>query len=83
MIRDLWAVLSAKTKDKSEAEDKLRSVAQGEGLWTYIRIHRWFSQTTEQGMLNRRTNIMNPDPAKHDYEVAGAIEKWEERCRAI
>ena len=34
-------------------------------------------------MINRRTNIMNPDPVKHDWELAGAIEKWEERYRTL
>ena len=81
--RDPWAVLTAKAKDKSEADEKMRGVVQGEGMWAYVRIHKWFSQTTEQGMLNRRTNIMNPEPVKHDWEVAGAIERWEERCRTL
>ena len=46
-------------------------------------MHRWFRQTTEQGMINRRTNIMKPDLVKHDYQLAGAIERWEERYRTL
>ena len=34
-------------------------------------------------MINRRTNIMNPDAVKHDWELAGAIEEWEERHRTL
>ena len=81
--RDLWAVLIAKASAKSNADDKIKGVAQGEGFWAYLRVHKWFQQTTEQGMINRRTNIMNPDPVKHDWELAGAIERWEERYRTL
>ena len=34
-------------------------------------------------MINTRTNIVRPDPATHEWEVAGAIERWEERYRAF
>ena len=34
-------------------------------------------------MINRRTNIMNPHPVKHEWEVAGAIGRWEERYRTL
>ena len=62
--RELWAVLKAKAKYKSDADDKIKSVKQGEGLWAYIRVHGWFNQTTEQGMINRMTSIMKPDPCQ-------------------
>ena len=71
--RDLWAILVAKTEN--EALEKISGVPQGEGAWAYIRMHRWFRQTTEQGMINRRTNIMKPDPVQHDYQLASAIER--------
>ena len=34
-------------------------------------------------MVNKRVNIMNPEPVKHDWEVAAAIGRWEEKCRAM
>ena len=77
--RELWAVLKAKAKYKSDADDKVKSVKQGEGLWAYVRVHGWFNQTTEQGMINRRMGIMNPDPVKNDWELSTAIQKWEEK----
>ena len=79
--RDLCAILIAKTEN--EAQEKISGVPQGEGAWAYIRMHRWFRQTIEQGMINRRTNIMKPDPVKHDYMLASAIEEWEERYRSL
>ena len=34
---DMWALLSAKAE--GEAEEKLESCNQGEGLWAHLRIH--------------------------------------------
>ena len=49
----------------------------------YVRLHQWFNRTTELGKTNRIIDIMRPDACKHDYEIANAIEKWEERYRRI
>ena len=81
MNSDLWAILVDKTK--GDAWNKLNSVGDGEGLWGFIRIHQWFSKTTQQGKVINRVRIMQPEPPKHDYEVAGAVEKWEERYRQM
>ena len=53
LTRDLWAILIAKSGSKSDADDKTKGVAQGEGFWAYLRVHKWFNQTIEQGMINR------------------------------
>ena len=79
--RDLWSILNAKADE--EALSKLKSVNQGEGLWAYIRIHHWFSRTTDQGKNARRLAIMDPPQCKHDYEISQAIEDWEERYRIL
>ena len=75
--RDMWAILCAKAE--SEAEEKMDGCNQGEGLWAYLRIHLWFTRTTEQGKSSRRAAIMNPSRCKHEHEISGAIERWEER----
>ena len=49
----MWAVLIAKSGAKSNADDKIKGVAQGEGFWAYLRVHKWFNQTNEQGMISR------------------------------
>ena len=79
--RDLWSILTAKAD--GEALSKLKSVNQGEGLWAYIRIHHWFSRTTDQGKNARRLAIMDPPQCKHDHEISQAIEEWEERYRIL
>ena len=43
---DMWALPSAKAE--GEAEEKLESCNQGEGLWAYLRIPVWFTRNTDQ-----------------------------------
>ena len=74
---DMWAILSAKAE--GEAEEKSESCTQGKGLWAYLRIHSWFSRTTNQGRSMRRTAIMHPPKCTHEHEISAAIERWEER----
>ena len=81
MNRDLWAVLVGKCE--TEALQKVNSASQGEGLWAYIRVHQWYNKTTELGRTNRLIGIMRPDACKHEYEIAGAVEKWEEKYRRV
>ena len=79
--RDMWAILCSKAE--SEAEETMDGCNQGEGLWAYLRIHLWFMRTTAQGRSVRRAAIMNPARCKHEHEISGAIERWEERCRNV
>jgi len=74
--RALWSVINAKAVDKSEAMSKIKAVHQGEGLWAYVRIHQWFSKTTDQGKNNRRMLVMIPELCKHDHEIVAAVEEW-------
>ena len=43
---DMWAILSAKAEGK--AEEKLESCTQGEGLCSHLKVHAWFTRTTDQ-----------------------------------
>ena len=79
--RDLWAVLQDKAE--GEALEKINAVKDGEGLWAYIYMHNWFHKTTDLGMTNRRIEIMKPERCKAEWEVAGAVERWEEKYRRI
>ena len=78
---DLWAILCAKAE--GEAEEKLESCTQGEGLWAYVRIHSWFTRTTDQGRSKRLAAIMNPSRCVHEHEISAAVERWEEKYRAL
>ena len=78
---DMWALLSAKAE--GEAEEKLESYNQGEGLWAYLRIHLWFTRTTDQGRSMRRAKIMMPTKCNHEHEISAAVERWEDQCRTL
>ena len=79
--RDQWAVLQAKAE--GEALLKASAVKDGEGLWAYVKMHQWFISTTDLGKTNQRVDIMRPPQCKHDWEVAEAVERWEEKYRII
>ena len=81
MNKDLWAILVDKAK--GGAWNKLTSAGDGEGMWGYVRIHQWFSKTTQQGKVVNRAKAIQPEPPKNEWEVAGAIQKWEERYRQM
>ena len=59
MDRELFTVLLEKTE--GEAFDKVNSVIHGDGLWAFVKLHAWFSRTTEAGITNRLIAIMEPD----------------------
>ena len=63
---DTWALLSAKAA--GEAEEKLESCNQGEGIWAYLRIHLWFTRTTDQAPSMRRAIIMMPTKCNQGHE---------------
>ena len=81
MNRDMWAILQDKTEGTTY--DKVNSVSPGEGLYAYVRMHQWYVRTTELGKTNRRIKIMKPEQCKHEWEIAAAVEKWEEQHHAL
>ena len=50
--RDLWSILVAKAE--GEAVSKMKACNQGDGLWAYKRLHRWFTRTTAQGISKKK-----------------------------
>ena len=54
-----------------------------QGLWAYVKVHHWFYNTSEQGRINYGIASMNPSTRKREYEIASAIESWEERYRLV
>ena len=74
---DMWAILSAKAE--GEAEEKLESSTQGEGMRAYIRVHTSFKMTTDVGRSMRRAAIMQPPNCTHEHDISAAMERWEEK----
>ena len=78
---DVWAIRSAKAE--GEAEEKLESCSHGGGLWACLRMHLWCTRTTDQGRSMRRAAIMQPAKCNHKREVSAAVERQEEKYRAL
>ena len=70
-------------KTDGEAYNKIKSVIQGDGLWAFVKLHTWSSRTTEAGITNRLIAIMKPEQCKKKFEIAAAVEKWEENYRRL
>ena len=70
-------------KAEGEAYDRVKNAGQGEGLWAYVRMYRWFSRTSGLGLNQRRRALLQPAQCKHDWEVPAIVEKWEERLRRL
>ena len=79
--RDLWAVLVSKCE--GDALQKVLMGGQGEGLWGLIRFTTWYSRTTGLGRTLRRMEVMKPEAVKNEWEVATAVERWEEKYRRM
>ena len=47
LTRDLWAILQAKAEGEALLKDS--AVKDGEGLWSYVKMHQWFMSTTDWG----------------------------------
>ena len=74
MNKDLFVILVDTTK--GETWNKVNGAGDGEGMWGYVRVHQWFSKTTQEGKVVNRVRTMQPEARKHDWEVAGVMEKW-------
>ena len=79
--RGLWIVLV--DKSEGEAYSRISGATQGEGLWAYVRLYKWFSRTSSLGLIQRRRALLQPTQCKHDWEVSTEVEKWETRLRRL
>ena len=70
-------------KSEGEAYDRVKDAGQGERLWAYLRLYKWFSKTSSLGLIQRRRALLQPGQCKRDWEVSAEIEKWEERLRTL
>ena len=50
---------------------------QKDGLMAFLLIHRWYMETSGQGMARKRTYVMEPPQVKHASEINDAVLKWE------
>ena len=52
------------------------------GLWGYLRLRSWFTRTLSRESM-RGSAITTTAKCKHEYEISGTIECWQERYRIL
>ena len=48
-----------------------------DGLLSFLTMHRWFMETSGQGLAAKRTYVMHPPQAKTENDIYEAVRKWE------
>ena len=71
--------------EKTEGDAALRvsSGQPGQGLQAYMRVYLWFAGTTGLALTEKTRTLMHPTPPKHEYDIADALEKWQEQERTL
>ena len=49
----------------------------------YAEVHKWFTETSGQGLMEQTALMMNPKPAAKEEDVAEAIDMWEEKVNRL
>ena len=80
--RDLRYVLTEKTEGEALLKLESSNVYTGSectrpGIGGYMRLHFWYTKTTNLGKTVRYARIMQPKQAPNEASVAEYIEKWE------
>ena len=76
---DLYYVLVEKTE--GDAGLRVNSGETGDGLRAYMRLYLWFAGITGRALTEKASQPMAPTPAKHEHEIADALEKWSDSAR--
>ena len=70
---DMYSVLMDKTE--GDAWLRVKTVTSGNGLAAFVKIYKWFTGTSGQGMSERARTIMAPSPSKSEGDMSEAIDK--------
>ena len=80
MKAEMHAVMISKTG--GDARLLVRN-AEDDGLFGYMRLHKWFMESSGRGMQQRIRAVHKPEPAKTEEEMFQKVERWEEEIRDI
>ena len=78
--RDMYAVLMNKTE--TDARQLVRNKNR-DGLMSYMRMTKWYTELSGAGMADRKRAVLRPDKCKKEEDIFARIEKWEEEIREI
>ena len=80
MSRDIYTVLTDKTA--GEAWITCKNPDQ-DGVFGYIKLMRWFTETSRMGMAERKKFCMMPPAAKREEDLMELIDRWDTELRDI
>ena len=77
--KQLNTVLIAKTE--AEARRLIKN-EQGDGFMGYMRLNKWFMESSGKAILDRISALTHPSPAKTEKEMFEKVERWEEEAES-
>ncbi len=77
---DLYTVLM----DKTEGDANMLSENDNrDGLMAYMRVNKWYTEQSGQGLADRREPIIRPEEVKKECDIFRAVQIWEEELREL
>ena len=83
LASDLEFILVAKAKIGSEILHRVQNAKSRGGIMMYAEVYRWFTETSGLGLAEQSAQLMNPKTASKEEDVAGAIERWEDKSSRL
>ena len=66
-------------KAEGDAYDKMRPIAENEGIMGYSVLYTWYIEISGLGLTEQSRRLMNPEAPKNEEDVADAVDNWVER----
>ncbi len=70
-------------KTSGEIYIKVKNAGEGNGLEARKRIHKFMTQVSGQGIMQKQHSVLYPEPCTNEVELAGELEKWLEDVRLL
>ena len=50
------------------------------GVYAYVDVYRYFTETSGLGLTAQASKLINPDPVKREEDVSDQVEEWVQKC---
>ena len=59
---------------------KVNNGASKGGIYIYVDVYKYFTETSGLGLAEQARRLMHPDPVKREEELTATIEDWIQKC---